>query len=79
MDVTSSKVNAPVRTSLPGLVPSNKPNPSVLDGILKHTTLLANKEAKPFGKAPPTAFTQYAMGSVPYSGSMSYVSGKGRK
>lgn len=76
IDITSSKVNAATRTSLPGLTGSIKPGGSVLDGILKHTSLLASKETKPFGKAPPTAFTQYAMGSVPYAGSMSYVSGR---
>jgi len=78
MDVVSSKVNTHSRYSLPGLVPSHKPTHEVLDGILKHTTLLASKEAKPCGPAPKTAFTQYAMGSVPYAGSMSYVSGKSR-
>jgi hypothetical protein len=77
LDFTSSKANMRPRTSLPGLVPSNKPHHEVLDGILLHTSLLAHKEAKPCGKAPPTAFTQYAMGSVPYAGSHSYVSGKG--
>lgn len=80
MDITSSKVNAAPRGSLPGLTSSIKPreNP-VLDGILKHTALLASKEAKPSGAPPKTAFTQYAMGSVPYSGSYSYVSGKSGK
>lgn len=77
MDIVSSKTNSPVRHSLPGITSSTKPKETpMLEGILKHTTLLASKEAKSCGPAPPTAFTQYAMGSVPYSGSMSYVSGK---
>jgi hypothetical protein len=76
MDLTGSKVNSPVRHSLPGLTSSIKPTHEMLDGILTRTTLLAAKEAKPSGPAPKTAFTQYAMGSVPYTGSHSYTSGR---
>ena len=78
IQMTSSKANMADKHSLPGLTGSIKPSHQTLDGILKHTTLLAAKEARPCGPRPPTAFTQYAMGSVPYAGSMSYVSGKSK-